>query len=250
MCGHPGSLSITARELPIDTLVRGDETTPLAPDAPLDFAVEREGGDGASAIWKSEALEYGFAARGDGTELVAPEYAGRNLDWYHFDLKKRAPPRTPPASSETRMVPTALHFRGAPHPRWWRFEDGDAYFDSPHDPEPNVLSMLLPEFAFVYVNNWYLAPLPQTDGTIREITRLTVFDCFGVASDLCSSIWSGASDWVLYSLSALDASALRASGGAFLFVPNVFSDVLSYYKVQGGACSPPTKKVTLGLGGS
>ena len=69
------------------------------------------------------------------------------------------------------MVPTQLTFRGAPHSRWWRFEEGDAYFDSPHDPEPNVLSMLLPEFFFIDINNWYLAPLLQTAGTIREITE-------------------------------------------------------------------------------
>ena len=230
--GRAAVLSIVARELPIDTIRRGEDREGTPPDTPLDFVVEREGADGSSPVWVTEALEYGFGALGDGTELVAREYHGRNLDWYHFDVAARAEPARPPDPVETRMVPTALTFRGAPHPRWWRFEDGDAYFDSPHDPEPNVLSMLLPEFFFIDINNWYLAPLLQTAGTIREITGLKVVDSFGVTTDIGPSTGTGDPEWAMFSLAPGADGAPDDGGGAFLYVPNVAVDVLDNDQVE------------------
>ena len=224
--GSPSVLSIMSQETVIDTIDRAGtlETTPAG--MPLDFAIEREESDGASPVWITEALEYGFGAKGDGIELTAPEYHGRSLDWYHFDVARRAAPQDPPVSKETRMVPTSLTFRGAPHPRWWRLEDGDAYFDSPQDPEPNILSMLLPEFFYLDINNWYLCPLLQTAGTIREITRLTVVDGFGVATNIGPSTGAGDPEWAMFSLAPADAEAPHDGGGAFLYVPNIALDVL------------------------
>jgi len=230
--GRPGTLSIVSRELAIDSIDRGGSVETIAADTPLDFAVEHEESDGASSVWQAEALEYGFTALGDGTSLVAQEYHGRNLDWYHFDVSRRDTPSEVPVETETRMVPTALTFRGAPHPRWWRFEDGDAYFDSPKDPEPNILSMLLPEFFYVDINNWYIAPLLQTAGTIREITRLTIVDGFGVATDIGPSTGTGDPEWALYSLAPAKADSPGDGGGAFLYIPNIAIEVLDNDEVE------------------
>jgi len=230
--GRPGVLSIVSQELTIDTIDRAGTLEAMPADMPLDFAIEREEHDGTSPVWKTEALEYGFAVKGDGTELTAWEYHGRNLDWYHFDVARRDMPTEPLISVETRMVPTSMTFRGAPHPRWWRLEDGDAYFDSPQDPEPNILSMLLPEFFYLDINNWYLAPLLQTAGTIREITRLTVVDGFGVATNIGPSTGTGDPEWAMFSLAPADAQAPRDGGGAFLYVPNIAVDVLDNDEVE------------------
>ena len=230
--GCPGILSIVAQQLPIDTIDRAGTLEAMPAGTPLDFAIEREEDDGASPVWKAEALEYAFGANGDGMALIAREYHGRNLDWYHFDVAAREPPQQPLVSVETRMVPTALTFRGAPHPRWWRFEDGDAYFDSPQDPEPNILSMLLPEFFYLDINNWYLAPLLQTAGTIREITRLTVVDSFGVTTEVGPSTGAGDPEWAMFSLAPADAQGPDGGGGAFLYVPNIAGDVLDNDEVE------------------
>lgn len=230
--GRPGTLSIVSQELAIDSVDRAGTIEAVPSATPLDFAVEREDDQGASPVWKSEALEYGFGAKGDGVELVAREYHGRSLDWYHFDVAKRETPETAPVRTETRMVPTALTFRGAPHPRWWRFEDGDAYFDSPQDPEPNVLSMLLPEFFYLDINNWYLTPLMQTAGTIREIARLTVVDSFGIATDVGPSTGAGDPEWAMFSLAPAAADSPNDGGGAFLYVPNIALDVLDNDDVE------------------
>src|SRR5688572_32391535 len=77
--GTPAVLSITSRELAIDTIDRAGTLEATSAGMPLDFAIEREDDDGASPVWKTEALEYAFALKGGGTELTAPEYHGRNL---------------------------------------------------------------------------------------------------------------------------------------------------------------------------
>lgn len=230
--GRPGRLSIVSRELIIDTIDRAGTIEATPAGMPLDFAIEREGDDGASPVWKTEALEYAFGVRGDSTDLTAREYHGRNLDWYHFDVSRRETPQAPPPEVETRIVPTAMTFRGAPNPRWWRFEDADAYFDSPQDPEPNILSMLLPEFFYLDINNWYLAPLLQTAGTIREIAKLTVVDSFGVETTVGPSTGAGDPEWAMFSLAPADAQGPRDGGGAFLYVPNIAIDVLDNDEVE------------------
>ena len=229
--GRAAVLSIMARELPINTLQTAGGSGTVTSDTPLDFVIERES-DAASPLWLTEALEYGFDLGGDGTRLGASEYHGRNLDWYHFDIVERSAPATPPPITETRMVPTMLTFRGAPHPRWWRFEEGDAYFDSPEDPEPNVLSMLLPEFFFIDINNWYLAPLLQTAGTIREITSLKMVDSFGAATEIGPSSGAGDPEWAMFALAPSTATSPNDGGGAFLYVPNIAGSVLDNDQVE------------------
>lgn len=226
--GRPGHLSIVAREYPVDTLLRGIAESAVSADIPLDFAVEQEADDGASPLWKSEALHYAFGVKGKEFALKATGYSGRNLDWYHFDITSRAARGEQPPEVETRMVPTAMSFRGAPHPRWWRFEDGDAYFEQARDPEPNTLSMLLPEFFFLDVNNWYVAPLLQTAGTIREITRLSVVDGFGVITEIGPSVAAGDSEWSMFSLSQDDGRA----AGNLLYVPGIAIEVLDNDEVE------------------
>jgi hypothetical protein len=76
--------------------------------------------------------------------LSASDYDGHQLDWHDFEVSGIKQTAAAPAGPTRSIVPTALHVPGAPHPSWWRLEDADAFFDSPVDPEPNILSLLLP----------------------------------------------------------------------------------------------------------
>jgi hypothetical protein len=197
---------------------------PITGDEPLDALIEAEDGTtGHAPAWRSTELEYQFLLETEQRNLAATQYNGRNLDWFHFDqqgpTRTRPPSAAPPTTAE--MVPTQLYFRGAPHPRWWRFEDSDADFDSAVDHEPNVLTMLLPEFFFIDINNWFVIPAPQRSGTIREITKLSVADSFGIVTEL--NPFSD-SDWNLFAFS--DSTGQHTAGPSVLMAPNIALDVV------------------------
>ena len=134
-------LTIDTAESPLRSATLGSRTVPVDVDAPLEALIEAETAEGDAPAWRAETLEYSFSAETNSHRFVGNDYLGRALDWYSFDVAREAP--DPQAVTAMRqMTPTQLYFPGCPHPRWWRFEDGNAYFDEPADPEPNALSML------------------------------------------------------------------------------------------------------------
>lgn len=224
--GKPAAMFVTKRDHPLKSAVLGKKQIPLNLDVPLDAVVEDEtGADGDSPAWNSAALEYEFDVNTAEHTLSARDYQGRDLDWWHFSLAKQEAQRVTKAD-ETRMTPANISFKGAPHPRWWRLEDSDAYFDSPVDPEPNVLSMLLPEFFYSDVENWYVLPLPIRSGCLREVDSVRVVDSFGVVETLDPAVTAGQkNDWRLYALDTSD-KATPEPDGRYLFAPHTAHAVL------------------------
>ena len=226
--GDPVGFEIRSRHFPFREASLGPtHHAPLDPAKPLEALVEAETAAGDAPAWRAQALEYNFEIETAAHRLRATDYGGAMLDWHHFELAKL----TGGAGVDDgvrQIVPTQLYFRGAPHPRWWRMEEGDAYFDAPVDPEPNVLSMLLPEFFLTDINNWYVAPAPMPAGSVREITALTVTDSFGVVTALDAASGEG---WRLF---AVDGPTDAGPGieGQFLLAPNVAIDMLHNEPVE------------------
>jgi len=219
--GKPVGIEIRSRHFPLAEATLGAETRPIDRRAPLEAAVEAEGPAGDAPAWRAEALEYRFELATSAHRLQASDYGGRMLDWHHFDLAGTDEGEGV-ADEVQQIVPTQLHFRGAPHPRWWRMEEGEAYFEGPEDPEPNVLSMLMPEFFLTDINNWYVAPAPMPSGAVREITGLAITDSFGVTTGLGPASGPG------FRLFAVDGPPESTPGleGRFLLAPNVAIDML------------------------
>ena len=105
-----------------------------------------------------------------GWNLHAEEYHGRGLDWYHFDAEtpRRLGRRT---AGEPAGRARAPPFAGMPHPRWWRFEESSAFLEDATDPEPNLLSTLIPEFLYIDANNWFTIPLEERSDRSGGSTR-------------------------------------------------------------------------------
>lgn len=191
---------------------------------PLEALVEAEVA-GVSAAWHSQALEYRFELATAGHVLRATEYHGNALDWFHFDLAKT----TSMAASATKVekldvIPTQINFAGAPDPRWWSFEEGDGYFDAPRDADPNALSLLIPEFFYADINNWYIAPVELPAGSVAEVADLSVTDSFGHVTKLARV---SDPDFALFEL---DAESGDARG--MLLLPNVALDILHNDEVE------------------
>lgn len=224
--GRVAYASVQSQDFPLETVQIGDAEETLDLHAPLESVVEKESAFGDAPAWQSEALEYRFGVETKKHRLEAHEYAGRHLDWYNFDFD-RFKNADGTESESRRVTPTQLYFRGAPHPRWWRFEEGEAYFDSPKDPEPNILSVLLPEFFYTDINNWYIIPALIRAGSLREVSEMVVVDSFGHATRLNPAVREDTVDnWNLFVLDGSEDNNSDQLDGRFLFVPNIALDVL------------------------
>jgi hypothetical protein len=214
--GSPAQVDVSWTSFAIDQLIRGQVNEALDPADPLDARVESEQDSGTSPAWSSERLEYLFSVGGSGWEFHADEYHGRDLDWYHFDAG--SVPSDPPGGTlqSRRAVPASLSFAGMPHPRWWRFEETGAFMEDTTDPEPNLLSMLIPEFLYIDANNWFTIPLEDAVGQVRRVNSVTMIDSFGVSTALGPV--AASQGWRLFCLSTDDSTSVAAG---VLLMPNV-----------------------------
>src|SRR4051794_24026154 len=180
--GRVARFELQADEHDLVSVTRGHNSSSVDLNHPLELAVEAEDSRGSPA-WRSAALEYAFEVSTSAHDLVASTYTGSHLDWYHFELAGLRDAR-PDRQMSVDVLPDHVRIRGAPHPRWWRFEDSRDALHVPSDPEPNVLSTLLPEFSLIDVDNWFVAPVLQRAGTVRKVTDVQVTDSFGVTTSL------------------------------------------------------------------
>ncbi|UZE97473.1 hypothetical protein [Alkalimarinus alittae] len=230
--GRPAQIAVDSKIYPFQSVNVGNKNKPIKPDVPLESVVEAETDSGDAPAWQSEALEYRFKLKSLKHHFTVSEYDGRFLDWSHFSYSGPASGATPSEVSQ-RVTPTQLYFQGAPHPRWWRLEEGDVYFDSPKDPEQNALSLLLPEFFYTDINNWYTLPLSMPSGSLREITDVTVIDSFGVITSLNPVVDSNEeADWALFAQDHEDADLGESLNGRYLLAPNTAIDIVQNDEIE------------------
>ncbi len=237
--GRVGAVHVEWEEEPITRCLIEGQEHPLASGRPMESLVEKEDADGLSDAWNSESLDYSFEIRtgtagsSQGWRLEAKDYDGNGLDWFSFDIGRKSPRNADKQEQSRKIIPQSLYFKGMPHPRWWRFEDGDVFLDSGIDPEPNVLSTLLVEFVYADVNNWFVFPLEQQTGCLRRIKNLTAIDSFDIGTEIQPMFrqWSTNPDsFQLFNLAATEKSTVRI-GGDVLFLPEVANEPL-----QGAIC--------------
>lgn len=217
--GALAGLEIASRSSDVQSVTLGKLDVQLDPAAPLEAIIEAET-SGSAPAWRSEALEYEFGLETSSQKFIADSYSGFGLDWYEFDLESKTDGGTDDTPIQT--IPTQINFKGAPHPKWWHIESGDAYFDSPSEAEPNILSALLPEFFYTDVENWYVAPTPMRSGSVREVQKVSVTDSFGISTEITPI---NDADWKVFSIDNAQGGT-ESLGGEYLFAPNIAVNVL------------------------
>lgn len=239
--GRPLEFEVISDHFQCTAVTLGSESKDVLPSDPLEAIIEEEydkesdhgliGGD--SPAWKNNLLEYQFSYNMENPDskesytFNVSGYDGANLDWYHFSFKNTEQATLDIKNSTVqRMIANQLYFKGAPDPRWWKMEESDAYFDSPTDPEPNILSLLLPEFFYTDINNWYTFPLPSLSGSLRKITNIRVVDSFGFLNEI-EPIKHTESDnsWGLFEIDST-GNTNKKLGGDYFFSPNIAVEIL------------------------
>lgn len=165
--------------------------------------------------WNPERMEYAFAvaARTSAQEIIlaAPEYHGGRLDWDTF-VGRAGPSLGPPSASQTsthHLLPAPVTYRGMPSSRLWAFEDGRVNLGAVDSTSADLASLVLIEFALIYGNDWFLAPLEVTVGSLCRLNSLVVADSFGVTTAVphYSQVVGASAAWRMYALSPEDSAA-------------------------------------------
>lgn len=144
---------------------------------------------GAGQAWVDDRLEYQFSvaaadpAGGGDVVLEAPAYQGGRLDWHDF----RAGAGGPGSGAEPHRwthkgLPTRVAYPGMPANRWWELEDGGVSFPLLEAEGGDVARLLLVEFASVYGNDWFVAPVDVRYGTVLALDGVVVEDTFGTST--------------------------------------------------------------------
>jgi hypothetical protein len=188
----------------------------------------------ASAAWKPERLDYEFGARASESAtapnpipaewskptLIAPSYRNGELDWYASDVSNlgrvtwtAAPPKT--------YAPTRVMFPGMPHARWWAFENHRVDFGAMDVATTDVVKLALMEFAIVYGDDWFLAPLELPLGVLARVTSLRVRDVFGRRDVVhrARNVGANAARWEVFALSRRDGG--DGGGAQLLYLPPI-----------------------------
>ena len=241
--GRPVQLESTWTVSPISRARIGEQTVDLEPGRPMESVVEAESNASTSPAWNSEDLEYQFSVEAGNDQLNARDYEGRDLDWYHFE-RTEAPEPAPGEVTELvqRSIPRRLTLRGLPHPSFWRFEEGGVAFVPERDPMPNALSVLLPEFAFLDANDWFVVPLEGVAGAVQRVKSVRMVDSFGHVTDLAAGIGRQPGDvWRVFTIDhATDGSPTAPFCSARTWPPTR-SRARSWRKCCSCATKPPTR---------
>ena len=128
--GQPVRVELEVQDRQLNTISWQEADTAVTetfdPKVPLEMKVEEEKqtqpGKFKANGWNPKRFEYDFGLQQDDTELLAEEYYGSDLDWFHFDLLRLGTLNE--ESSAMAVKPAPVTFKGMPLPRWWSLEDG------------------------------------------------------------------------------------------------------------------------------
>ncbi|MCX6251740.1 MAG: hypothetical protein NTX61_13435 [Bacteroidetes bacterium] len=149
--------------------------------AGLDFITQFEHiyGNIDPATWQSERLEYSFSIQDQqgNTIMNAEGYSNGSLDWYDFDIQK--PPTKSEEIKKNSFIPTSVTYPGMPKARWWEMEESAVNFGNINVAKPDLLTLLLIDYALIYGNDWMIIPYPMEVNSLCEIKGILVTDVFG-----------------------------------------------------------------------
>lgn len=157
---------------------------------------ERVYGQTASPnTWHPQHLEYQPQlvfrdADGQAQTLQKEAYFGDGLEWHGFAATPLVDRRLPdldseaPVQSAETVIPAGVRFRGMPSKRLWEMEDGQVDFGSIRPASTELSKMLFAEFGLVYGNDWLVAPVRFSCGSLCRISGMVMTDIFGKETQL------------------------------------------------------------------
>jgi hypothetical protein len=147
------------------------------------------------------------------TTLRIPEYLGDGLEWYNADVD----PDTAAAAAgqaytfADESVPSPVRYGGLPADRFWEMEDSEIDLGAADVSSLDTGRLLLIEFATVYGNDWFLAPLEVPCGSLTVLDQMLIHDVFG-RDHLLERAGRDDPTWSMFTLYSPDPEHPAASG--------------------------------------
>jgi hypothetical protein len=177
--------------------------------------------------WQSQRLGAPFRLGGSSASgaitMVAPDHRGGSINWTAFDLLTPATVggSTTATPTTTTVLPTRATYPGMPATRWWQFEDATVDVGQITAGPDDLARLLMAEFALIYGNDFFVAPLSVPVGSVSRIVEITVDTNFGETITVPSTITvdGGAkASWRLFHCTAATQKAFREEG--LLVIPH------------------------------
>jgi hypothetical protein len=165
--------------------------------------------------WQPRRFEYQFATGcrlGTASATFgATAFDDGYLDWPDLSVSadELDPPEASPVAAVHVSIPVPLAYAGMPAHRHWEIEDSRVNFASIQAGSTDIVRMLLTDFALVYGDDWFLAPLPVSVGCLVDITGISVRDTFGLLSTVppTEPLEAGDRRWAMFRQSAVAGAA-------------------------------------------
>jgi len=186
--------------------------------------------------WDNKHLVYSFSCgalstSGSGGDVFsAEEYHQGSLDWYAFDFDKSSNPAAGLKVYDSAFVneekftviPSPAKFKGMPHPRWWKMEDGNVDFGDLNASKTDIIKLIFSDFGLIYSNDWMVFPYTVPAGSLSEVESVIVTDCFGQRTSLSATSAGNNDDWTRWSFFGLHTKDdLAVAADNRLFMPPV-----------------------------
>jgi hypothetical protein len=162
--------------------------------------------------WQADQLHYTQTFPTAERPLVVQRHYGGALDWYSADADANQP-LVPPAEvvPEQPVLPTPLHYPGAPDRRWWSIEDVAVDIGGYPPDTAHFATMLLVDLVYSHSDDWFLFPITAQTGQVVTVHDMVVTDSFGRTYRSDEARWAGLrspNDWALFATVGLPPAAL------------------------------------------
>lgn len=136
--------------------------------------------------WSDEALLYDqhadSAFDAGNRRLVVQRHRGGRMDWYAVDALPTVTAEAPQLET-CEVIPTQLHYPGAPADRWWQIEDAEVDPGGYAPDSAHTSTAFLTDLIVSHSNDWFLmpisSPIGHRAGHIVAINAMEVRDAFG-----------------------------------------------------------------------
>jgi hypothetical protein len=110
--------------------------------------------------WRASTLDHAAAFKIGATTLTLPAHSGGDVDWYSCDADAPLPAPTSVRAGAREIIPTRLHYPGAPLPRIWQIEDRATDIGGYPPDRSHLATVLLIQLIADHANDWFLVPIP------------------------------------------------------------------------------------------